>query len=82
MILTPLTAAVIAAAVVLAFLLTPQSSSAIEPPGATLYENINFNRNFNEGPTGPGGRELVVTGNIACLHDPLFDFDNIASSLN
>ena len=74
---TVLMAAIVATAVIATFLVTARLGSAIGPPGATLYENINFNND----PKNPDGRSLTVSEDIACLKDAPFDFDDITSSI-
>ena len=70
-------AIVLAAAAVAAFASNTTSVFAIDPPGATLYEQINFNND----PKHPGGASLTITEDISCLQSDPINFPVRARSL-
>ena len=70
-------AVIVFAAAVAAFASNARSVSAIGPPEATLYENVNFNND----PQNLGGRSLTITGDISCLQSAPFNFPSESRSI-
>ena len=70
-------AVVLVVSAVAAFASNASTVSANEPPGATLYEEINFNND----PKHSGGASLTTNVDIACIQKSPHFFPKTARSL-